>query len=260
MTDPTRHADQTPDGPSGGDPRVDALLIEGLEHYFDGQFEHAIHLWTRVLFLDRHHVSARAYIERARGAIAERQRRADESLQAVARMLDEGRAVEARTRLTAVIAATGDDERTAALRLRLERVERASGGFPRIHAAPMETPAWWRHGLAVANYRVRLRYAAAAAVLLCLFVIGSSPAVQHWIGLASVPDTPVQAPAVVVVPVPTAAEVALIRARALYARGRLSEALGALERVSPEQTERADADRLRVEIQRVLLAGVEGRR
>ncbi len=260
MTDPTRRADLTPDGPSGGDPRVDALLIEGLEHYFDGQFEHAIHLWTRVLFLDRHHVSARAYIERARGAIAERQRRADESLQAAARLLDEGLAVEARVRLTAVIAATGDDERTAALRLRLERFERANGGSQRIHAAPTEPPAWWRHGLALANYRIRLRYAVTAAAVLCLFVLGASPAVRNWLGVASVPDAPVQAPAVVVVPVPTTAEVALIRARALYARGRLAEALGALERVNPEQAERADADRLRVEIQRVLLAGVEGRR
>lgn len=260
MTDPTRRADLSLDAPSGGDPRVDALLIEGLEHYFAGEFEHAIHLWTRVLFLDRHHVSARAYIERARGAIAERQRRADESLQAVARLLDEGRAAEARVRLTAVITTTGDDERTAALRLRLERFERATGGSPRIHAAPMETPAWWRHGMAVANYRIRLRHAAGAAVLLCLFVLGSSPAVQHWLGVRSIPNTPVQTPAAVVVPVPTTAEVALIRARALYARGRLAEALGALERVAPEQTERADADRLRVEIQRVLLAGVEGRR
>ncbi|MBM3751047.1 MAG: hypothetical protein FJW21_07680 [Acidimicrobiia bacterium] len=260
MTDPTRHADRTPDAPSGGDPRVDALLIEGLEHYFAGQFEHAIHLWTRVLFLDRHHVSARAYIERARGAIAERQRRADESLQAVARLLDEGRAAEARVRLTTVITTAGDDERTAALRLRLERLERVIGGSPRIHAAPLETSAWWRHGMAVANYRVRLHHAAAAAVLLCLFVLGASPAVQQWLGLRSVPDVPVQVPVAAVVPVPTTAEVALIRARALYARGRLAEALGALERVAPEQAQRADADKLRVEIQRVLLAGVEGRR
>lgn len=238
---------------------MDALLIEGLEHYFDGRFEHAIHLWTRVLFLDRHHVSARAYIERARGAIAERQRRADESLQVVARLLDDGRAAEARVRLTAVITATGDDERTAALRLRLERFERAGSGSPRIHAAPMEPSAWWRHGLAMANYRVRLRYAAAATVLLCLFVIGSSPAVQNWLGVRPIPDTPVQAPAALVVPVPTAGEVALVRARALYARGRLAEALNALERVNPEQTERVDADRLRVEIQRVLLAAVDDR-
>ena len=37
-------------------------------------YEQAIHVWTRVLFLDRGHARARAYIERARSALAERQR------------------------------------------------------------------------------------------------------------------------------------------------------------------------------------------
>lgn len=260
MTDPTRHAGPSPETPSGGDPRVEALLIEGLEHYFAGQFEHAIHLWTRVLFLDRHQASARAYIERARGAIAERQRRTDESLQVVGRLIEDGRAAEARTRLRSVITLTGDDERTAALRLRLERLERVTGGAPRIHAAPIEAPLWWRRGLDLANHRVRLRHALAAAAVVCLVVVGASPAVRTWLGLQPVRETPVQAPAAIGVPVPNAGEVALIRARALYARGRLSDALAVLERVNTEQTERSDADRLRVEIQRVLLAAVEERR
>lgn len=260
MTDPTRHADLSPETPSGGDPRVEALLIEGLEHYFAGQFEHAIHLWTRVLFLDRHQASARAYIERARGAISERQRRTDESLQVVSRLLDEGRDVEARVRLTSVITVTGDDERTAALRFRLERLERVTGGTPRIHAAPVEVSAWWRHGVAVANHRVRLRHAVTAAAVVCLVIVSASPAVRTWLGLQPVRETPVQAPAAIAVPVLPAGEVALIRARALYARGRLADALAVLERVNTEQTERPDADRLRVEIQRVLLAAVEERR
>ena len=54
----------------------------------------------------------------------------------------------------------------------------------------------------------------------------------------------------------TKAEVdaALVRARALYSRGRLSEALRALDRVAIDSELRPEADQLRVEIQRLLLA------
>lgn len=258
MTEPTHRTTQTPEA-TGGDPRVDGLLIEGLEHYFAGEFEHAIHLWTRVLFLDRHHASARAYIERARGAIAERQRRNEETLQRVAHLLTERRASEARALLTSVIGLTGDDERTAALRLRLERLERLQGAAPRIHAAPVEPSVWWTESLALINRRVHLRHALLAAAVVCLVVVAASPAVRTWLGLESVRDIPVQAPTALTVPVPAAGEVALVRARALYARGRLAEALAVLDRVGTEQTERTDADRLRVEIQRVLLATVDDR-
>ena len=52
------------------DARVEQLLLAGLDHYFAGQYERAVHVWTRVLFLDRGHARARAYIERARAAQA----------------------------------------------------------------------------------------------------------------------------------------------------------------------------------------------
>ncbi len=56
---------------------IEQLLLAGLDQYFSGQYEQAIHVWTRVFFLDRGHARARAYIERARGALAERQREAE---------------------------------------------------------------------------------------------------------------------------------------------------------------------------------------
>src|SRR3979409_1060276 len=58
--------------------RVEELLLNGLDHYFSGHYDLAINVWTRVLFLDRGHARARAYIERARGAVAERQREGEE--------------------------------------------------------------------------------------------------------------------------------------------------------------------------------------
>ena len=65
-------ADPRPAAPSGADDdaRIEHLLVTGLDHYFAGEFEPAINLWTRVLFLDRTHDRARAYIERARSAQA----------------------------------------------------------------------------------------------------------------------------------------------------------------------------------------------
>src|SRR5918994_6437201 len=59
------------------DKRIEQLLLAGLDEYFAGQYEQAINLWTRVLFLDRHHDRARAYIERARSAQAELQRESE---------------------------------------------------------------------------------------------------------------------------------------------------------------------------------------
>jgi hypothetical protein len=59
------------------DTRIEQLLLAGLDRYFAGEFEHAIQVWSRVFFLDRGHARARAYIERARGALAERQREAE---------------------------------------------------------------------------------------------------------------------------------------------------------------------------------------
>ena len=60
------------------DVKIEQLLLAGLDHYFNAQYEQAMDVWTRVLFLDRGHARAGAYIERARAALGERQREADE--------------------------------------------------------------------------------------------------------------------------------------------------------------------------------------
>jgi hypothetical protein len=57
-------------------------------------------------------------------------------------------------------------------------------------------------------------------------------------------------------PVLSASEVALIRARTAFEAGRLSEALQRLDRVRPESPQRAAADALRTDIQQLLLASV----
>jgi hypothetical protein len=99
------------------------------------------------------------------------------------------------------------------------------------------------------------------AGLVCVAIIASvsnSALIEAWFGAgASSEGLPVvaRAPAL---PVPSISEAALIRARTLYGRGRLAEALQALDRVAPDSTERASSDQLRVEIQQILLASRRG--
>ena len=78
MTDPFRSDRSAAESQERDrDARVEDLLLAGLDHYFAGQYELAISVWTRVLFLNHGHARARAYIDRARSAIAERQRESD---------------------------------------------------------------------------------------------------------------------------------------------------------------------------------------
>src|SRR6187402_353548 len=149
----------TPD-PVDRDSRAEALLVDGLDRYFSGRYEEAIHLWTRVLFLDRSHARARAYIDRARTALAERQRRADEILHATDALVERGDVAEARRQLTQVVAMSGEDERVAVVRTRLERIERAtvaSGSSERVSAAVVDV-------LPLGRWRRRVRSGAALVV------------------------------------------------------------------------------------------------
>jgi tetratricopeptide (TPR) repeat protein len=230
------------------DSRMEALLVEGLDRYFLGHHEEAVHIWTRVLFLDRTHPRARAYIDRARTALAERQRRSDELLHASQELLEQGRTTAARELLTEAIAATGDDERASVLRMRLDRVERAQTALPIRDAN--ETPA-------LSDPDAWL-----AAPVLWWSLVGATALVSIWLvgrvlfGVWQ-PPAPTDTPAVVAtaaLPVLSSSDVALVRARTLYARGRLADALRALDRVTLESEFRPDADRLQVEIQRLLLA------
>jgi len=77
-TNPVRGAGAPDD--ADREARIEQLLLLGLDHYFAGHYEHAISVWTRVVFLERHHDRARAYIERARSALAERHRETEELL------------------------------------------------------------------------------------------------------------------------------------------------------------------------------------
>src|SRR5688572_31653748 len=116
MADPLRDHESS-------ESRIEELLLAGLDHYFSGQHELAINVWTRVLFIDRGHARARAYIERARGAIAERQRKGEELLHTGSAAFDRGDAARARELVASAVDHGASAEDALALLARIERLE-----------------------------------------------------------------------------------------------------------------------------------------
>lgn len=257
MTDPLR-SDRPPldgDVPERDrDARIEELLLAGLDHYFAEQHELAINVWTRVLFIDRGHARAKAYIERARGAVAERQRKADELLHTGSAAFDRGDAHAARQLVASAVEHGASSDEALALLARIERLETVTQPAA---AAPRRRPLASGDGRPAPGQTSRWRWIA-GGIAAGVIISGAAMALLIQRGIAPGPFTPataVTAPAFTApVPVPSIAEVALSRSEALFARGRLHEALAALEAVPGEDPLRARADEMIATIQRQLLA------
>ena len=245
--------------------RIEELLVGGLDHYFAAQYEEAIHLWTRVLFLDRGHARARAYIERARSAIAERQRESEELLHRGVAAFKEGDTGEARSLLTRAVERGASDPEALAVLGRLDRLD-APIDVPLSLPATSESR---RRGAtaapATAHHDERASssghvWVLVCAIILLAFIAGAGLVLS---GALAVPDfalgserggADVIGRAETPLPLPSASEVALARARVLFDKGRLRDALRLLDTVAAGDPLQPDADRLRAAIQRALLA------
>src|SRR5437667_6723384 len=122
-TDPSRAIDDAPDAER--DAKIEGLLLAGLDHYFLSRYEQAINVWTRALFFDRSHARARAYIERARRAQAERQRESEELLHNGTIAYRSGNVTEARRLLQAALDAGAPLELAFPMLERLNQLEPA---------------------------------------------------------------------------------------------------------------------------------------
>lgn len=250
-----------PDATPGADrdAKIEQLLLVGLDHYFGGRYEQAINVWTRALFLDRNHARARAYIERARTALAEGQRESEELLQTGVAAFHRGEGGEARRLLQAAIDRGAPSEEALAVLERLNRLEAAGTQSPSNRAARAPSA---RQAPATARAARSLRWTAASMVAAGVVIAGV--AFASWSGRVDwrsllLLDAPAAAAAPppareVVLPLPRRGEKALARAQTLVAAGRLRDALAALDGVKPTDPERADADKLRTTIQQQLLA------
>ena len=262
MADPLRDQDTSAAFLPGRESRIEELLLAGLDHYFKGQHELAISVWTRVLFLDRSHARARAYIERARGAIAERHREGEELLQTGAAAFSRGDTEDARRLLTSAVERGARPEEALALLERLERLAPADGelesaaqpGVRRYtqRQASGSLPGTEHRGIRAATLLLMLAVGVAAGVLV---MIARSTGAWPWRPDQSPAASGASAGRVTPdpLPVPSASEVSLARARAWSGSGRLRDALTALEAIRPGDPLRAQADDLRARIQQQLL-------
>jgi hypothetical protein len=260
MTSDPLRTDATVNASSGveRDAKIEQLLLAGLDHYFASQYEQAINIWTRALFFDRNHARARAYIERARRAQAERQRESEELLHngAVAYRRGDGR--EARRLLQAALDAGAPFEDAFPMLERLNQLDAATPP-PAILRARNVTHAAPGSVLDVDLPRSRASLAfgfglIVTAALGVYVVVSSRGEWKPW-ALAAGPATSSTAPPPreMTLGVPTGGEVALAGARNRVSSGDLHGALSALERVRPTDPQRGEADRLRADVQRQLI-------
>ena len=241
--------------------RVEELLVSGLDHYFNGQHELAINVWTRVLFIDRGHARARAYIERARSAVSERQREAEEMVHAGAAAFAQGDVDGARRLVTSAMERGAATEEAFVLLERVDRLEAAgTRGGSATPASRLPTPARRRPDTVVSTTRLRLRWIAAGAVLGMTAAVAAMvwTRADLWLPLGSTAIAiPVESGRVEPLPVPAPSDVWMARARASFEKGRLREAQAALDEIRHGDPLRGQADELRATIQRRLLEARE---
>jgi len=247
---------------AGEDARIEQLLVAGLDQYFAGDFESAINLWTRVLFLDRHHDRARAYIERARSAQAEQQRQTEALVHQGLDAFDRGEVEHARALLSDALDRGASQDLTLGVLGRIERLEvaggrqaaprvgsrprlRSPGRLVEVHRPPALSPAtFWTMNL------VFLAVLAAASWWLWTTSGWQAilPVRASATRIATIPE--VNAP----LPVPSVSEAYMRRGQNLFESGRLRDALAEFDRVPAGDPLRASADDMRARIQRELLA------
>ncbi len=253
MTDPLRF-DRPASGDADGrerDARIEELLLVGLDHYFAGRHELAINIWTRVLFLDRSHGKARAYIERARSALAEKHRQAEELIHTGQAALDRGDHGAARRLLTSAERAGGGDEALSLLH-RLDRLDAATPSTARTRSSPAGAEEFAHSDVRAArDARLAWVFAGIATGVLLAAVLGG----YLWLVADPFELTVGGAPAARVqpLPMPSGSEIRLARARRLYAQGELRAALALLEAGEVDERHAASVNELRTTIQRQLL-------
>jgi tetratricopeptide (TPR) repeat protein len=235
------------------DALIERLLLAGLDQYFAGQHEQAINIWTRVAFLEGASGRARAYIERARGAQAENQRRSEELVHTGVAAYHAGDLQTARDLLNRALDEGSPNETALVFLQRLSRLESVSSHpersrTRRLLPRPVRPSPGDRRGGWVAT--IVASVAVAAGILL------AAQPVASWLVEISAPPPAIPQRLEEPLPVIRGAETRLARARALYADGRLRDALRLLDEIGAADPLRADADRLKADVQRDLLRTV----
>ncbi|MEQ1573419.1 MAG: hypothetical protein ABL993_04155 [Vicinamibacterales bacterium] len=256
MSEPLRTDSVQAPGPSGAADRaarVEQFLLSGLDCYFAGQYEQAINVWTRVVFLDRGHGRARAYIARARAAMAERQRESEEVLHRGVAAYDEGDIAAARDLLTKAVEDGGTADEAMVFLERLNRVT-AVRSVRETAPLPSNRPPGAPEKLA-RRQRPSILLWFIAAIVVGGVALGAAPVLSWLMDFPAAAGAPgLQEAKPEPLPIVRTSDALLARARALHAGGHLRDALGLLDRIDIGDPIRGEADRVRADIQRDLLA------
>ena len=236
--------------------RIEQLLLAGLDHYFAADYEQAINIWTRVVFLERGHSRARAYIERARGALAERQRESEEVLHRGMDAFNRGDTDTARTLINQVVEDIGPNDVAMVFLDRLNRLGSSRPVDQGQRAMTVDAARPRRPGALPIPPRRRRSWLLAGTILLAAAATLALAGLGLYSWFADSPGLRLDAARVVrdePLPIVRPPEMAVGRARILYGGGHLRDALSALDAVGLADPLRVEADALRAEIQRRLL-------
>jgi hypothetical protein len=214
-----------------------------------------------VLFLDRNHDRARAYIDRARSAQAEQQRISEALVHEGLAAFDKGEVIRARALLSDALDQGASHDVALGVISRIDRLDAgtriASPIAPAVRRRVLTRPS------AAADVHQRrgtiaLWWSTAAAIVLVsaiAFVVVAPNGFAEWFPVQATtgrPTTLVAPPMPLAVPSP--AEAYVTRARSLFTSGKLRDALRALDRVPVGDLLKPEAERIRADIQRELLA------
>ena len=279
--------DDNPEAP----PKSFDLLRQGDDLYSRGLYYQAIHVWTRILFLDRGNPEARLRIDNAKGAVAELQRRLDAEIAEAKGLFDAGKIEGARVRVRSVLAADGSHGEAVQLAAAIEALDRRnevpSPVSREVDALAVESPtpkgvvfpATPAQGVVFkvpkrsrpASHRVgptatsRFKMAAFLLGALLLFAVSAFYLSENWEAIVS--DGAFGRPAgleTAVLPdrlaasVPDLSQLHYYNGERLVAQGRYREALAELRRVDRDSTVMVEARSLILRIEDRLLRGPTG--
>ena len=270
------------DDNSEASPKSFDLLRQGEELYSRGLYHQAIHVWTRILFLDRGNPDARLRIDKAMEAVAERQRSLDAEIAEAKGLFDAGEIERARERVRSVLAAEGRHGEGVQLAAAIEAVGRrnepAQEVSPEADALAVRTATTAKgvvfkvpKGPRPSSHRVgrpatsRFKMAAFLLGALLLFGVSAFYLSENWEAIVS--DGAFDHPAnltTAVLPdrlassVPDLAQLRYYNGERLFAQGRYREALAELRRVDRDSTVVTEARSLILRIEDRLLRGPTG--
>jgi tetratricopeptide (TPR) repeat protein len=270
-------------------PKSFELLRQGEDLYLRGLYHQAIHVWTRVLFLDRGNPEARLRIDKAKEAVAEVQRRLDAEIAEARGLFGAGEIETARERVRSVLAADASHGEAVQLGAAIEALERRNEAPQESSrdvdslAAPKTTPAQGvvfpatpaqgvvfrvpkgsRHPSHRVGRPATSRFKMTAFLLgtLLLFAVSAFYLRDNWEAIVS--DGAFDRPASLatsVLPdrlassVPDLSQLRYYNGERLFAQGRYREALAELRLVDRESTVMEEARSLILRIEDRLLRG-----